>query len=80
MQGMVVEGLEAFHLAGGERNIPIQRTGEEDHALHMVGRMIMTRTGGAGNAPGRLDLVATLDRAKLLNNSRSLSHPAFTCS
>lgn len=50
---MTIDDLEAIHLAGCKTEILIPGTAEEDHALHMVGgRMITrTRTGGAGNAP-----------------------------
>lgn len=62
---VVVDGLEAIRLVGGKRGIPIQGTGEEDHARPMVGEwMIMTRIGGAGNAPNQLVEVATMDRGQ----------------
>lgn len=64
LQDMVVGGLEATHLADGQTGILILGTGEEDHALHMVGGwMIMTHIGGAGNARCQQVVVATPDRA-----------------
>lgn len=69
MQDMVVDGLEATHLAAGKTGNLIQGTGEEDLALHTVGgRMIMTHIGGARTAPCLLEVVAMLDRPYQYNS------------
>ncbi|XP_050152304.1 serine/arginine-rich splicing factor SR45a-like isoform X3 [Malus sylvestris] len=59
---VTVDDLEAIHLVGCKTEILIPGTTEEDHALHMVGGRMNTRThtGGAGNAP--CQGAETLDR------------------